>query len=274
MEKDRINEIRDAVEKVGEEIKALQEKQGSLNRRELFLEINKLREVTQSRYQEIEEIEKELKRINESVRTIEESSCSLRYHLDSAASCKIVLKNTLKEIEELKKQNGLNDIAMNQLLSLEKKQKWAEKTWLEYMAFGATIILGSLPIFSLLGVLILYFYLNQLNLDAVFINVASDLGGLWFLIAGGIFLLITQFFIPICIFLFNDDYITGKHGKSRESKNSWGNLIKLRWLLLVFLYLVGFFLSLFGTWSLFDDFIIALVFALLWTVFNILGIRI
>lgn len=43
MEKDRINEIRDAVEKVGEEIKALQEKQGSLNRRELFLEINKLR---------------------------------------------------------------------------------------------------------------------------------------------------------------------------------------------------------------------------------------
>ena len=128
-----------------------------------------------------------------------------------------------------------------------------KKTNLETMALLATIILGSLPILSFSGLIILYIYLSQLNLDDIFMDVGSDIGGIWFFIAAGIFIVLTQFLFPGYALSYGDVFL--KEYKSIEKKKGLSKeFLRLGFSLpLLCLYLLGFIFSLLGFSSLYDE---------------------
>ena len=101
-------------------------------------------------------------------------------------------------------QEKLNDqlIRLNKINILNEKQQ--SKTFLEKAYFCAAIILGSLPLLSLLGFIILLIILNKIGLQSIFIDVANDLGGLWFSVVLGLTIGITQFVLPIWIIYSSD----------------------------------------------------------------------
>ncbi|MFV2029745.1 hypothetical protein [Neisseria sp. S1] len=108
----------------------------------------------------------------------------------------------------------------------------------------------------------LWAYLYNIGLGAIFIDIASDISGVWISVVFGLFIFFTQFIFPIFIIysklIFEDKKIyTGFFKILNFFENS------MIWILVVLLYIFTFFVSGFGFAVIFDK-DAALVMAAVW----------
>lgn len=161
-------------------------------------------------------------------------------------------KDIKKEVNKLEKDlNGL-------VLSDSKLYK---KSYLENLYFISTIVLGSIPIMSLLGFVLLYFYLKDINASIYFLEIASD-GGIWFSVVVIIFIFISQWMFPWLIL--------GLQESGSDKYGDTSNLFEKIWNFLVdkfatvFLYLFSFSFSLLGFIAFFGESWLLFPASLLW----------
>lgn len=159
-------------------------------------------------------------------------------------------KNLKKEILKFKKEEvDKLELSINTLMLKELLVN--QKSLLERLYFTGAIILGSLPILSLLGLFTLLIYLNQIDSTLYFMEIAVD-GGIWFSIALGGTIFLTQLLSP-CIIVFS---------QSENRKN-------IDVLYILFFYLVSIVISVVGFYIFYNEYF-SLAAAIFWHIFIIL----